>query len=1164
MAFLGISAHKVRHIHTMQIVPLNDGWIPDPAKTAAMKSVLTGGQASGGVLDAIKAGRGIQLRNFYHFATKLYKKRNMEVAFYVVQGKGSSAQLGDELLLKAAFPEAAGKPIFLVQTWKIFTESGAKFFYDMKQKFHIDAFTDEGADGTNVEPSSPILAEGYLKASGSLGNTWVIGVETKRNIPAIILDPKIDKSVIQEDVYVVAVAEYTPVPSKGVVAWSTDKEEVITDPYVEVSKQQLSVSYLINDTDYRKKSEPILVEENFYWDKENPKPEVLILRRYSDAPEFRKEYQQLSDKYNKEYKKYEESRGTENILPIPEFNPYRDLSKRNYDEIQYLVESKLTLNKELIAYVTQDGKENVKGLNAVLSREFVGSSELTEYKLPQGFFQLYPYIPLKEIGIPTGTLFGEKIKKYQESSAALKKLMQGIDESEVDAPKAERDNNKREAFREREELKRGASRDMQRITANSKYYLRQVKINAGQNDYEQGDGWKLNKITEMLGEEWKNSVADTREDAYFNCILPAVPFASNLDEVNKYWYDFFLRIYKEAGISTEANFLSAVNALPNDAKIAVSGNTFHYRTLPRYRLSWGTNQIHGRMEFAFIKRFKLKTRTRRTERKRNLYDIKIGQHIFISEMSLNGLKYALSHLPEEPLENTYYKSKGGKEYVTGLVQSDKVNKYGVVTDFSIIKDNTLRDYTRNADIFFNNRFKDPLWGKKGSPTIGTRNRLYQRTRRKNRQESAGEGNDEMQLADRMFEAFGYTFFCKQLDDEGTTDVIAVAGLTFAARTPQHSPFGYETKHIDGGFASSCAAWELANLWEINNQKYNNKKPNPEVPYVTITAGGGKNGMSANLTTCCIVPLDYNLIRKMGGLELLHFADRAVLSVQWTQQRVRSLRKWVSSALRVVSFIAGVVVAYFFPPLGTTAASTSAAVANAVVTVVVSTILSKVILQPLIRALGLKGVFAIIAAIAVIVVARIYSPAAVHNSTLPMAVALPVNQATAATTQMVTQTVSEGVFAAIKESVLGVINQLIPTTTNGLINFAAQSISILSSAYQGENAIKLQKIQEQAAEEKSAWEKAMGDLAELMESKESTYAPYNVQEVMEAFLGKTLQAIPPELSLESMTELPLVQAQEPYLSTFLTQMLELSPYLYHPISSINFNLSQGVNLNEQSV
>ncbi len=1164
MGFLGISAHKVRHIHTMQTVPLNDGWIPDPARTAAMKAVVTGNQAANGVLDAIKTGGGIQLRNFFHFATKLYKKRNMEVVFHIVKGKGGTAQLGDDLLLKAAFPDAAGKPIFLVQEWRIFTESGAKFFDDMKRKFHIDAFTDEGADGTNVEPSSPIRAEGYLKASGSLGNTWVIGLETKRNIPAIILDPKIDKTTIQEEVYVVATAEYTPEPSKGIVAWATDAEETIINPYTEVSKQKKSLFYLINDVEYKKKTEPILVEETFYWDKENPTTEVPILRRYTDAPEFRKEYQELLAKFEEEFTKYKNSLGTDKVLPAPVFNPYKDMKYREYDEVQYYVESKLPLNKELIAYVTQDGKESVKGLNATLARKFDGSSEEKELTLPAGFFQFYPYIPLKETGIPTGTLIGEKVQKYREAAVLLRNLMANAEESEVDAPKAERDNNKREAFKEREELKRGASRDMQRTVANSAYYLRQVKINAGQRDYEYGDGWKLNKLTEMLGERWKNAVAETGDDTYFNCILPAVSFTSNLDEVNKYWYDFFLRIYKETGVTTETEFLSAVSALPSDTKIPVSGNTHHYRTLPRYRLTWGTHQVHGRMEFAYIKRFKIKTRTRKTERKRNLCDIKIGQHIFVSEMSLNGMKYALTHLPEEPLENIYHKSKAGKEYVTGLAQSDKVDRHGVVTDYSVIKDPTLRKYAKDADEYFTNKGSNPLYDKADSPGFNARRQLLEKSRRKNNYAMAGEGNNEEQLADRMYEAFGYTFFCKQLDDDGTTDVIAVAGLTFATRTPQYSPFGYESKHIDGGFASSCAAWELANFWGINYQKYISKKPNPELPFVTLTAGGGKNGMSANLTSCCVVPLDFNLIKKMGGLELLRFSDRAVVSVQWSQQRVRSLRKWVGTAIRIVTAIVAIVISYYFPPAGAAISTASSAFINALVSFVVSTIISKVLLQPLMRALGLKGVFAIIAAIAIIVITRSYVSPAPNNSALPMAVSLPVNQVTNVTTQMATQSVTEGISAAIKESILKAIKQLLPTTTDGLINFATKSIGILSSMYQQENAVKLQKLQEQAAEERGAWEKAMGDLAELMESKEATYAPYNVQEVMEAFLGKTLQAVPPEQALENMTELPLVQAQEPYLSTFLAQMLELTPYLYHPISSINFNLSQGVDLNEQSL
>lgn len=1154
MAFLGISAHKVRHLHTMQIVPLNDGWIPDPARTAAMKSVVTGNQASNGVLDAIKTGRGIQLRNFYHFATKLYKKRNMEAGFYIVKGKNDSFQLSDDLLLKAAFLDATGKPIFLVQEWRNFTESGAKFFDDMKRKFHIDAFTDEGADGTNIEPSSPIRAEGYLKASGSLGNTWVIGMETKRNIPAVILDPKINKSVITEEVYVVATADYTPEPSKGIVAWTTTLDEVEVKPFTEISTEKKSLSYLIEKKKYQDKTEPILLEERYFWDKANPKPEVTILRRYSDAVEFKKAYQKAFEEYQERLKKYQRDLADDIVRPKPTFDPYKSLSGM-YDEVEYYAETKLPLNKELIAYVTQDGKESVKGLSKLLAQKFDGSSEQTEVVLPAGFFQLYPYIPLTEGGIPTGTTNGEKVQKYKDSAKRLKELMQDVDRAEADAPKAERDNSRQESLRSKEELKRGASREMQRTVSNSEYYLRQVKINVGHLDYEKSDGWKLNKLTEMLGERWKNSVVETIDGTYFNSIMPAVPFASNLDEVNKYWYDFFFRIHKEVGVTTELSFLSAANALPSGSKIHVPTNRENYLTLPRYRLFWGSNQIHGRMEFAYIKRFQMKIRTRKTERKRKLYDIKIGQHIFVSEMSADGMKYALTHLPEDPLENNYHTSKGGKEYIIGLAETTKVNKYGVVKDASFVKDATLRKYIKEGDDANSNNGIDP------NSQYGY---LLNQVRRRTLLDMAGEGNNEQQLADRVFEAFGYTFFCKQLDNEGNVDVIAVAGLTFAARTPQYSPHGYESNYIDGGFASSCAAWELANLWQINYEKYINKKPSPEIPFVTISSGGGKNGMSAYLTSCCVLPLDYNLIKKMGGLELLRFSERATISIQWSRQRVRSLRKWVVTAVRIITAIVSIVIAYYFPAGGAAASTAASTFINSLVSFVVSIIISKVLLQPLMRALGLKGLFAIIAAIAIIVITRVYVAPTANTSVLPMAVTLPVNQVTNVTAQMATRSVTDGITAAIRQSVMNAINQLLPTTTDGLINLATKSIGILSSMYQQENAVKLQKVQEQAAAERSAWEKAMSDLSELMESKEATYAPYNVQEVMEAFLGKTLQAIPPEIALENMTELPLVQAQEPYLSTFLAQMLELNPYLYHPISSINFNLSQGIDLNEQSL
>ena len=543
-------------------------------------------------------------------------------------------------------PSLKDKEFRIVHDVDYFSYSGSKVFEDISLKYGWNDFSEPLPDGTNIVISGAESPYAYLETNSNLGNTWVVGTETSKNIPVVVLDPTVDKSVITSEFYLLAQEDFKPELSGGVVYWLSSKgfepksiSQVTKTKYTEAAFKLLNIQSTEPEetnriTDWKNESETsVAINTQDLPDDVNEGRDVEQIPLSEPIENVTIFYQQLTNKTQV---------GMNGNQPIYEYevSTWEETGVINYDSVHYVW-----------ATETNESHVGVKQYFSTQSNynsKFLGSNK-------DKWFKFYPYLPIKEHNLEL--LDFDRVDKYLN---ALKEQSKEEENStEADAPNSNRDGLREEQNRNRNSISR--------VLVNKKRYTRRIKPKQVL-DITQYDERHLVQMGNYLNTDYKETASTLKVNEDYNNIyhaslMPAITLGSNFDEVNEYWYAFFNRLHSKVGQSTYLNFITAVNSLPD---------TCTYKDvlgLPRTELSYGiegNGQFGGFISFTFIQKFKINGSIRTTKKKRRLKEIKLGIHTQLKNLTGKNLKSALIEPSKQLIENTYYNSPvSGKQYNVG-------------------------------------------------------------------------------------------------------------------------------------------------------------------------------------------------------------------------------------------------------------------------------------------------------------------------------------------------------------------------------------------------------------------------------------------------------------------------------------------------------------------
>ena len=408
--------------------------------------------------------------------------------------------------------------------------------------------------------------------------------------------------------------------------------------------------------------------------------------------------------------------------------------------------------------------------------------------------------------------------------------------------------------------------------------------------------------------------------------------------------------------------------------------------------------------------------------------------------------------------------------------------------------------------------------------------------------------------------YDYTFFCKQISKD-TLDVIAVAGLCFS------------TKMIN--VSAWARAWyDLELQYKRNANKYGSSKDknfsalferkmrlNKRHYYITKIAHFG------------VMPLDYNVIRKIGTVELERLAVRATLLYGFTHTEVKGKSKGFTRIVKIATKVLQIAltVASLLLALPTGGQSLSLKVigdaiakltigqivkmlVTAVVVNVAMQLAMKHVVLPLLRALGLKGLIAILVIIVIIVIASMLGgQPSDTQSALPYMSEVGKQTATQATKEAVNTSIFKSIeqgfqslsksisemtlksfTSAVKEGVNGALTQLTNMSGFQIANQLAQAdIAAINQIQQKDSS----NLQAQMEAENERFQQASKELEERMEKLNNTQQ--DIKEVLKA-LRLRFKMYEPQQFLTANITPDLSVGSFDYLSSFLSMKLNVEP------------------------
>ena len=412
----------------------------------------------------------------------------------------------------------------------------------------------------------------------------------------------------------------------------------------------------------------------------------------------------------------------------------------------------------------------------------------------------------------------------------------------------------------------------------------------------------------------------------------------------------------------------------------------------------------------------------------------------------------------------------------------------------------------------------------------------------------------------VFKDFNYTFFCKE-GNNGKLEVYAVAGLCFYSKMIQKIHW--------------ATAWfDLSLQYARNHNKYVPKKKDFEATYDMKHRISKRHYYITRMSHFGVMPVDYNVIRRVGGAELERMSQRIPILYGFTHTESKGKAKWVKIVMHVVQAIIAVVAFVLSLPSGTSSLPAGAAAIAVIEALITAAAISlvvqlalKYVLIPLLKLIGLKGIVAMIVAIIILIVAM-YLGGQIPNgqSVLPYGSEVGKQTATQVSSEVVKST------GSIVDSVMNSINETINTfTTNlstlakaasgvttdtlaqgiqqGLANAAKEltsmsaykALGMLSNAgleaINSNNADKMKAIQTQSEEETARYNAAQRELEELQETIKN--ASYDVKAVLEAQRTR-FRMYDPTSFLMSNTTPDTYSTTFDYLSNFINMKLNVDP------------------------
>lgn len=631
MAIFGISAHKTTHYHNQSIGLMNGSYLPDPVNTLLLQGTVSGRNSSDVLEEALITGSGNNLKQYYSYATKRFKKRDCLWRCEFKTSKDNDIGLNRESLI-TLFPFLENEEFRIIHDIDFFSNSGPKTFEDIEFLFGWNDFTNPKPDGTNIVITGLEPASTVLESKGYLGNSWVVGIETSKNLPVIILDPKANTSLISTDYYLLGLMEYKPEPSAGIIYWKSN-------------------------TGFQQETKTIISTQQITEDE------------YSNQI-IKKEIEVLESDWNDEYinsmkidtDDITDDRSIENI-PLSE--PKEKIKRRvteykqigsNFFKEEYEEEGLIEYHSEHYVWLTEK-EESHLGVKQYY-QHFSSTEKLIA--LNKDTFKFYPYLPLKEhdkllIDVEKGQPYLDALKEIEK------------EEKEIDEENNRKNDREYSKNRDRPERK----------ILNKNRYLRKMKPIESE-DIIKSDNRHLIQMGKYLETDYKDIVStlSINEDfnkIYHSSLIPAVTLGSNYNEVNEYWYKFFSKLYYLFGLESENKFTTEVNNL-TDVKDLYS--------LPRFELSYDiepNGQFGGFISFAYIKKFKIQGQIRNIHRKRNIREILHSKTHELNTLDLNELKGVLLNPNQEILDTEYYTSTvSGTQY--NVTKVDKPNSSIIRTE----------------------------------------------------------------------------------------------------------------------------------------------------------------------------------------------------------------------------------------------------------------------------------------------------------------------------------------------------------------------------------------------------------------------------------------------------------------------------------------------------
>lgn len=1080
------SIHRYYNHYSQNMGLVNGQWLPDPISTFAASAVAAGDSIPDSIRYGIETGQGNRLLKYYHYATRRYKERNYNWKLHHGAGKPAPTYTSiRESDLVGLDSSLATKKFRIVDEVKTYSLSGTKFFWDMQQQYGLDTFHTTASNGASVVIGSLLPANNTLTNLGAgSANSWQIGYENNIHaVPVYILDSSVNTATLgyTGNINVLSQNTYYPEASLGVTYWLSSTGEVL-DP-TKLNEQSHTIGAYITGSSTDNALIDALIANG------TTSGSVVDVSSNSDwvDPRFN---------YNGGYT----NTGTTNPINTPitgvaidvigeekityertEIVNYTEIYKPNpatgsidlWREVDYTTYSQVATidyDTEVHEWATEYG-ESLVGLrnfyntlvNVINTTTYLSSAN------GDNEFKLYPYLPVKEQGEWFLDIDDEKFKKLVSANEVIQDDPdnQNIEEIESDTNSAREYNKQEKATRSSSTPEvSSAKRDLKRASK----YTRSVDTNPNIRTNKSASRLKrdLVQMGDLLSLDYISLCATFEStagmtDAFDIWLQPAVMLATDKNDVMIYWENYFRRLYYLLGDGGYALFSQKVDSLKQEA-INNGTNSVRVKNLPLFQFDFASDPdgtdpsenierggFNGSISFAFIKKIRIQGRGRDIKRKRDLRDIKRGRPIYL-----------------DPNYNN-----------TGFV--------GPQADLYIDVNSIDQLLTPPEELA-----KDKFYITDSGKEIPLPN-------------MADEFPEELTLTELSEVAFGvynYTFFCNPINDT-EMDVYAVAGL--CARTTVHNSYHW-----------GSAWYELGMMYERNERKYiENKSPQEQAVVYSHTTGSSKHKYIDNIQYFFAIPIDYNVCRRMGGVQLTRFADRAVVTMSWAHQRIKTLRGFFKWVMQIIAIIVTVVISYFTSGAGYSAGASffsyvSSSVSSMTISGIISSIAYNIVmgmviqygLRLLARIFGIKGIIAVVIA-AIVAVLSMGSGNAFDMSSMPYA-------------------------SQVAKAVM----------TNGV------------KAYTNEINNQIKDIQEKMKEEGEKFTQAMNELEEQADELRGE-ATFDVTKVLASLQERLMY--PEEFYAKTLEANPNVWCGEDFLSGFLQNKLTLDVKYFDISKSTDFSL-----------